>query len=161
MADFVFPDFGGLSETELAPDIDVSESVFESLEVVEIPYGLTWEFDFTNGDIALNDGGKPVEVTEQATLREWISHTLMTARGETPIFSDSIGTDIYEMIGQTHALDGHNLARIERQISAAILVHDRIAEVEKIAIIPLGYNVYVYLKFRTTDSAEFNELIAL
>jgi hypothetical protein len=160
VADYVFPDFGDFDESNLAPDIDESGAVFEPLVNEEIPYGLTWAFDFVIGDVALSSDKKFIEVTEQATLREWINHTLLTARGETTIFSDDIGTDIFSMIGQTTIMDTVTMARIERQITEALLVHDRIDTVNKIALIPLINEVFVYLNYTTTDSEDFDELIA-
>lgn len=158
MADSVFP----TNEDDNAEFIDsnLDEDFIDTEPDVAQDYGFTWKFDFSRGDIFLDSFGNTAEVSGHDCLREWIGHTLGTERWETPIFGGDIGTELNMLIGASHTLDPIAIATIEKEIKEAIEVHDRIDRVERIAFIPIDYDVFVYLRYTTDDAQGLEEVVS-
>jgi hypothetical protein len=157
VADELFPDIEDIDEAEFLdtfPDEDFLEEEAEP----PLEFGITWKFDFTTGDVFTDDVGRMVIVSEEATLHEWLGHTLNTERFETPIFGGDIGTDINEIIGAESTFDPYTSAIIEDDFRETILVHDRVDTVETVAVIPLDYDMFVYMRVITDSGATLEEV---
>lgn len=161
MAD-IFPDLQGLDLNNLIPlDSDDPTVVATQDENAPIPFGVSWQFDFLNGDIFLDNQGQPHLVEGTDELKEWISHFFSIDAGETTIFDDTIGTDILTFIGATTTLDGHTISRIEAEIISGLKQHDRIQTVQRILTLPVGGDLYVYIKYTTDADEEHEELVVI
>jgi hypothetical protein len=159
MAD-IFPTIEDSEEAEFF-DASLEEDTLNEVAEPSLPYGFSWAFDFTAGDILLDRRGNTRVVSERRTLHEWIGHTLSTERYETPIYGGDIGTIINRLIGAEVASDPHTMAVVEEEITEAIKVHDRVASIDKIALIPLDYEIFVYMRLQTDDGSEFQEVVRL
>lgn len=159
MAD-LFPTIEDATDAEFY-DGNLDEDVLNETTALPIPYGFTWAFDFSAGDIALDNQGNTQRVEGHRTLHEWIGHTLSTERYETPIFGGDIGTIINKLVGEKTAADPLTLSTVEREISEAIRVHDRVAQIENFAVIPLDHDIFVYMRLLTDDAAVVSEVVAM
>ena len=148
----LFPDFEDDLE-EFAPDEDLEESA----DILPAqPYGFTWRFDLAAGDIMLDDGGNALTVEGIGTVMEWINHTLGITRFETSIYGTDIGTDLNSLIGSKE--DEYILARSKREITEALLKHDRITEVEVTEVFTIAHALYALVEFSTDDEERASAL---
>jgi len=131
----------------------------EATVVPPEPYGFTWKFDFTKGDLWTDSSGQFLEVEQRNTVHEWVSHTLNTWRWETPIFGGDIGTEIHNFIGVNTTIDGGTLARVEEEIIEAVSVHDRIDAVGVVVLIPVDYDIFCVFRYSTDDSITSTEVV--
>jgi hypothetical protein len=159
VADRIFPTTEGADDAEFY-DVAIDEDFLnEEVEEPE-PYGFTWRFDFASGDIFTDKYGRFIRIgTDRETLHEFVSHTLATERFETPIYGGDIGTDINHLIGRLRADDPHTISLVEREIKNAIMVHDRVAKVEKVAVIPLDSDLFVYIRIVADDETVIQEVV--
>lgn len=161
MAD-IFPDLQGLDPANLIPPDSDDPSVVDATDENDpIPFGVSWQFDFLNGDIFLDNEGQPHFVEGVDELKEWISHYFSIEQDESLIFDDDIGTDILSLIGATTTLDSHTISRIESEIIEGLQKHDRIETVNKVLVLPVGGNLYVYLNYTTDADQEHEELVVI
>ncbi len=93
------------------------------------PLGRTWLFNFETGRF-VRSGQAPAGVSGVGALKVWILMAIHTARGAHAVFTDAFGIeDPNLMIG---AVDGASLVdEYGAQIREALLVHDRISDVEE------------------------------
>jgi hypothetical protein len=152
-----FPTFGTDDDiVEFYPDDDLDQDT----EVQPPkPYGISWSFDFVNLDLFFGAGGKPYKVSELEVLKEWIMHSLMIQRGESPIFSTEIGTDIHTYIGSKDT--NYVMARVKQEIINALLQHDRIQAVDVTEIFSLLGEVYALIQFQTVGQEEGSLTVTL
>lgn len=93
-----------------------------------IPFGRTWAFDFVTRTF-IRSGTAPAEVRGQAALQQWILTALHTARGAHASCPDEFGMeDVDDWIGDVDPLEA--MADFEARLRDALLVHDRIAEID-------------------------------
>lgn len=156
----IFPTIEEATDAEFF-DADLNEDNLNPDVAVPRPYGFSWKFDFTSGDFFVDQQGNMRVVREHDCLHDWIGHTLSTERYETPIFGGDIGTVINRLVGEELASDPHTIAVIEREIREAIMVHDRIVQVQSLAVIPIDYEVFVYMRFLTDDAAVITEVVSI
>lgn len=120
------PDPGTISpdlalDAALAPVIDLGPPTVE-------PFGRGWAFDFTINQF-VKSGLSPAEVHELDHLRVWVEKTLRTARYAHAIYSDSYGME--EPFGAESNVATADVVGIYQQhVTDALLVHDRIADVQ-------------------------------
>mgnify|MGYP006202121551 CR=1 FL=1 len=156
----IFPTIEEATDAEFF-DGDLNENTLNPDVAIPRPYGFSWKFDFTAGDFFVDQQGNMRVVREHDCLHDWIGHTLSTERYETPIFGGDIGTVINRLVGEELASDPHTIAVIEREIREAIMVHDRIVQVQSLAVIPIDYEVFVYMRFLTDDAAVITEVVSI
>jgi hypothetical protein len=156
MAD-IFPVFDEVEDAEFV-DANLDEDFIDDELELPDPYGFTWKFDFTKGDIFTDDYGNMATVSDHDCLREWIAHTLSVEKFETPIYGGDIGTSINEIVGAYSTMDAQAMRLVEDDIKSAIGVHDRIESVERIAAIPLEYDMFVYMRYVTDDAVSIQDV---
>lgn len=113
------------SEALLDPDQDIEET-----DDPPEPYGRSWLFDPEKPGFLLH-GTAPATTNGVETLKQWILIMMWTARMSLPIYSDDFGMDEpARLIGQPPRVDLWQA--YETDLTDALLVHDRITEVEYI-----------------------------
>lgn len=111
------------SELLLDEDIEVAEDEPE-------PFGRSIAFDHENRRTTLY-GGSPVWTDGLDTLQVWIKNMMWTERMAHTIFSDDFGMDDpYSLIARTARADLWQA--YQSDLTEALLVHDRIAEIREI-----------------------------
>ncbi len=139
--------------------IDPVDDLEQVTEDTPIPYGFTWKFDFSKGDIFFDSQFSAKKLTKLDSLNDWIGHTLNTIRFETPSLGSDIGTDIPDLIGRS--VDDYMITRIEMEIREALLTHDRIVSVNVIEVFNIEGSLYSYFEYSTDDSLSNESLIQL
>lgn len=141
-------------EEELA----AAESVFDEPEVEaeeRIPFGRSWLFDFEKQEFVLQ-GTDPAPASGMDSLKMWILNTLYTSRFSSPIHSDDYGIEVPDdILGSP--VDAMVTGIIERSITEALMVHDRITEVERFTFATDeedGTILYVDFVVTTDDGSE-------
>lgn len=159
MADDIFPDIQDLLDEDLAIEGNIpTEDSFNELNVFEeqveddIPYGITWKFDFNKGDIYTDASGQTLELSELDSLHQWVSHILNIERGETAIYQSALGTEVNSAIGNAIVIDGALLKEVAEDIENSIILHDRIIQVNVISVIPVENDLYIIFSYETDDS---------
>ncbi len=152
----LFPTFDDDELEEFVPDDSLDQD--EELQP-PVPYGTTWRFDFDNGDIMLDSLGSTSNASGLDTVKEWIQHTLLTRRFESPLYGPDTGTLIPDLIGSRDSTLAIEIIR--KEVVAALLVHDRIVEASVPEIFPVGDTMYVYVDYVTDDSEQEGILLSL
>lgn len=98
-------------------------------EPTPVPFGRTWSFDFEAGRFD-RVGDAPAELTGTDTLKVWLRAATRTALGAHPIFTSFGMEDPEDVVGTTDPTEA--LADLEDRLRAAILLHDRIADMEDV-----------------------------
>lgn len=145
---------------DVSVDADLYEQTVQDAEEGPNPYGVTWAFDFTTGDIYLDHNGAMVQLTEKDVLKQWIGHTLSIARGESSLYSDDIGTDIPYLLGSGIS-DPDVLNTIKTEVKTALSIHDKIAEINEVSLFPIGDSLHVYVAYVTDDQEEVVDVIGM
>jgi hypothetical protein len=124
-------------ERESTPEEDLDAAAQAALEdpftedeedAAPLPYGRTWSFDYARQRFVRN-GGRPAEAREQASLIEWCSLAIRTARGAHPIFTDDYGMERPDdPVGDVEA--GEAISDYEERIREALTQHDRVTDVQ-------------------------------
>lgn len=154
----------------LFPNIDDDTTVEEFFadddltETVDVepptPYGATWRFDFDAGDIYFSPAGETSRISGPDTVREWINHTVNTARFETSLMPDNTGTDIKGLTG--HSLgDGYVESRIKAEIIEGFQQHDRIDSVVVPLVFNIGSDLFAYIAYALDDSQTIEDTLSL
>jgi hypothetical protein len=106
----------------------MQDPVEQVAEDVPQPFGMSWAYDWQNGQFILQ-GSSPAEVRELDALREWCLMAIYSARFAHAVFTDEFGLeDPDELFGE---IDPEELVGdYEERLREALLVHDRIAAVE-------------------------------
>lgn len=151
-----FPSFDdGLEPVLLDDDIEADITAF-----VADAYGITWEFDFEEGDLLLSAQGATSLASGIDAVRQWCRHVLTTRRGESPIHSPEIGVDLDGLLG-SRTNDSYVKARIRQEITGALVLHDRIDSVTVDDIITSGSNAFVFVTIRLDTGEEIEDAIGL
>jgi hypothetical protein len=98
-------------------------------EDAPIPFGRTWSFDFEAGRFN-RVGGAPAELTGADSLKVWLEAATRTALGAHPIFTSFGMENPEDVIGTVDATEA--LSDLEERLRDAILVHDRVADMEDV-----------------------------
>jgi Protein of unknown function (DUF2634) len=113
-----------------------------------LPLGRAWRFDFTTGQF-IRDGLAPKVTYELDSLIVWIEKTLRTARYAHPIYSDDYGMeDPYSVVGMQ--ANEELLTTFQDAIAEALLVHDRITNVENFSFNQDPFDEGLYASFTVT-----------
>lgn len=92
------------------------------------PFGRGWAFDHQQGEFVMH-GSSPAVVSGLTQLTVWIEKTLRTARFAHVIYTDEYGVDNpWEGIG--FPFSSRIGARIAKNVTDALTVHDRITAVQ-------------------------------
>lgn len=163
MASDIFPDISDVDVDSFPLDSPGDDFLEEEQDGEDeaIPYGISWKFDFSIGDLYTDNSGQFVETKDLDTLHEWVGHTLNTWRWETPIFSGDIGTEVHHLIGARTTVDGGVLVRLEEEIITAINIHDRVEFVEVVVLIPVDYDIFAVFRYTTDDGQTNTEVVAV
>lgn len=160
MEDDIFPESVEESDDDAEfLDDNIEEDFLSEEEDPPRPYGFTWKFDFSRGDIEVGSGADTRIVQDQLCLKQWLGHTLNVERYETSIYGGDIGTDQNAILAAKLSFGPNTVNEIEAQIKQAILVHDRIERVTEILTFPFEDDIFIYVSYITDDGAQYEEVI--
>lgn len=144
-------EFTGDPQYSLSPTEDVPVSPAEQLEAaarsaledpvsvavaaperIVTPYGMSWQFDFSNRRF-VREENSPVQAHGEHALEQWVQACLHTVAGAHPIFSRFFGVQDYSAIFGT-ANPEEMIADLDRRFRMALTQHDRIAAVDAMEI---------------------------
>lgn len=123
----MIPPDPGLINPDLA--LDAALAPVENLETdAPSPFGRSWRFDFVAGQF-IREGTVPKVVYELDTLVMWVEKALRTARTAHPIYEETYGVEDPDLlVGQP--IDDALTQAWQESATAALLVHDRIVDVD-------------------------------
>lgn len=159
-ADDLDLDLAPADEAAVEPDDDLAAAAASALEdpaapeveeVIE-PFGYTWKFDYDAGRF-VRQGSAPARVSDFDALREWCMVALNSARFAHTIFSEGFGvTRPQGPIGAAGDVAEDLADDWREEAREALLVHDRVAEVElEVEYDPVTGDVIVSDLTVTTD----------
>lgn len=147
-------------EAAIEPDDDLAAAAASALEdpaVPEVedpiePFGYSWQFDYDAGRF-FRQGSSPARVSDFGTLREWCMTALNSARFAHAIFSEGFGvTQPQGPVGAAGDVADDLADDWREEAREALLVHDRVAEVElTVEYDPVEGAVFVRDLVVTTD----------
>ena len=140
--------------------VDAAEaSALEDPEAEEddegvLPFGMSWEFDFTAGRFKQGSTG-PLRAYGEDALIQWCLMAMNSTRFAHDVFSEAFGVEnMDDLIGSVMTSD--IAEEFEARVRDALLVHDRITEVEDFAVTfdPASDTLYVDTFSVVTDEDE-------
>lgn len=139
------------AEDELSPDADLAAAEASALEdpfsipVAEdapVPFGRTWFFDWDRGRF-IRHGSAPAEARGDGALIQWCQMALRSAWMAHRVFSPEFGIERPDSpIGLSGAEAEAEAADWAARAREALLVHDRIVEVEGLSVRLLEDAIY-------------------
>jgi Protein of unknown function (DUF2634) len=136
-----------------AATAEAEADFLEAVTPEKRPFGRSWFFDFETGQF-VRPGNDPAKTYELDTLKMWVQTALLTRRFGDLIHSEDFGLEMYQdVIGKR--LTGEVIADLRAAITAALLVHDRIADVGRFSFDQDPAEDFAFVSFTvTTDQAE-------